>query len=187
MPAATFFTFPNFSGTSEKSGSLTDDAGVKYPLVRFQDERVQVAATGISGTFANNSIVGTKITFTSMAAASGWGGAVTGAALHVNNTVLAADTLTLLLFNKDLTTTITSASLITALALTDAECESYIGAIALANPIQVSGKTLFSSNALNFKYVCDATSLFGILILNSTASRTLSSARITPTLQITKS
>jgi hypothetical protein len=187
MPATSFFTFPNYDGISQKSGCLTDSAGVQYPVVRFQDEKNELLVTGISGTYANNSIIGTKLTFADMAANSGWGGAVTGAAINVDNTVLAGDTLSLLLFNNDITSTVTNAGLLSALTLTDAELDNYIGAIAFSNPVEFNGKTVFANNVLNFKYVCEATSLYGLLVLSASASRTLSSARIAINLQINKS
>jgi hypothetical protein len=191
MPTINNYTYPDFSGTSKKAGCFTDTNGNNYPIVRFQDEEIQLATTVPAATYANGAIIGAsasgKLTFASASADSGWGGAITGAALNINNTTLATDTLTLLLFAADLTTTITNNTLLSALTLTDAEADSYVGAIAFANPVQISGRTLFSSTALNLKYVCVATSLFGIVTLTSTASRTLTASRMSIGLQINKS
>ncbi len=187
MPNPSFFTFPNFSGSQEKSGCLVDDAGVKFPLVRFQDEVIQGRLTGLSQTYLNNAVIGGKITFPLMAAANGWGGAITGASLFTNNTILSNDTISLLLFSKDLTSSIGDTSNINSIVLTDSECEGYLGLIPFANPIVMNGKTLFSANSLNFKYVCDTSSLFGILLLNAGSSRTFSNTKFTVSLQITKS
>jgi hypothetical protein len=187
MASTTFFTFPNFDGIELKSGCLQDSNGVNYPVVRFQDEKNELLVTGVSGTYPNNSVIGSKLTFADVAANAGWGGAITGAAINVNNTVLASDTLTLLLFNDDISSAIANAGLLSALSLTDAELDNYIGAIALSNPVQFNGKTVFSNNVLNFKYVCQATSLYGLLVLSAASSRTLSSARIAINLQINKS
>lgn len=187
MAATSFFTFPNFDGIELKSGCLTDSAGVRFPVVRFQDEKKELITPGISGTYVNNSVIGTKLTFADVAASSGWSGAITGAAINIDNNVLAGDTLSLLLFNDDISSTITNAGLLSALTLTDAELDNYIGAIAFSNPVQFNGKTVFSNNVLNFKYTCQATSLYGLLVLSTAASRTLSSARIAINLQINKS
>jgi hypothetical protein len=190
MPTPSSILIPDFNGAQQKSGVLQDSNNINYPLVRFDDNVINVAQTGISGTYANGQIVGSYFSFASVAANVGWGGAIAGAALQINNTVLAADTLSLLLFSITPAASGINATSLSALTLSDTEANSYIGSITFANALTVSGRNLFSVNTLNLKYVCEATlnALTGILVLNTSASsRTLSSASINIKLQITRS
>jgi hypothetical protein len=124
-----------------------------------------------------------------MVASVGWGGAIAGAALQINSTALAADSLSLLLFSIPPAATGISGTNLSALTLSDAEANSYIGMLTFANAITVSGRNLFSVNTLNLKYVAEATlnTLTGILVLNSAASATLSSASINIKLEFNRS
>ena len=189
MPVASSVLFPDFNGTQQKSGVLKDSDNINYPLVRFQDEVINVPQTGISGTYSNGQIIGSYFTFSSVAASNGWGGAIAGAALDINNAVLASDTLSLLLFSVAPAASGINATSLSALTLSDTEADSYIGSLTFANAVGVSSRNLFSANTLNLKYVTETAlnTLTGILILNSASSRTLSSARINIKLQITKS
>lgn len=189
MPIASSILIPDFNGVQQKSGVLQDSNNINYPLVRFQDEVINVAQNSISGTYSNGQIIGTYFTFSSVAGSNGWGGAIAGGALHVNNTLLATDTLSLLLFSITPAAASINGTSLSALSLSDTEADSYLGSLTFANALQTSGKTLFSANTLNLKYVTESTLniLTGILLLNSSGSRTLSTARINAKLQITKS
>jgi hypothetical protein len=189
MPTPSYISIPDFSGTQQKSGVLQDSNGINYPLVRFQDEVINTPQSSISGTYTNGQIIGSYFNFASVAGNVGWGGAIAGAALDINNVVLAADTLSLLLFSVAPAATGINAASLSSLTLSDAEADSYIGSLTFANAFTVSSRNLFSANTLNLKYVTEATlnTLTGILVLNAAASRTLSSARINIKLQITKS
>jgi hypothetical protein len=189
MPAASSILIPDFNGTQRKSGVLQDSNDINYPLVRFQDEVINVTQSSVSGTYANGQIIGSYFNFSSVAANNGWGGAIAGGSIHVNNAVLIADSLTLLLFSVAPAASSINATSLTALTLSDTEADSYVGSMTFANVLQTSGKTLFSANTLNLKYVTEAAlnALTGILVLNSVASRILTSARINTKLQLTKS
>lgn len=187
MPTSTFIEIPDFSGTSKKSGVLQDTNQINYPLVRFQDESVTTLLSSVSGSYSDGQIVGTTMTFNSVAEDNGWGGAIGGASLNVNNAILASDTLSLLLFSKEVT--VTNNGNLSGLSLANDQADSYVGTIVFANALSLSSRTLFSANNINLKYVCDAAAknLYGFLVLHSSSGRTLSAARIATQLKITKS
>ncbi|MEW5856717.1 MAG: hypothetical protein AB1861_04980 [Cyanobacteriota bacterium] len=187
MPIPTFIEIPDFSGTSKKSGVLKDSSEINYPLVRFDDTELAAVLSSVSGTYGNGEIVGTALTFNLAAANVGWSGAIQGASLNVNNTILAADTLSLLLFTRAVTATNDTA--LSALVLADADADSFVGAVTFANAFTLSSRTLFNAGALNLKYTSDPalSSLTGFLVLNTASSRILSAARIAVKLQVTRS
>ena len=189
MPNPSSILIPDFNGNQVKSGVLADANGVNYPLVRFQDEVAIATLPNISGNYSNGQIIGNQLSFSNCAANNGWGGAIAGCEINVNNAVLVADTLSLLLLNVAPAVTALDATNLAGLALSDAEGDAYVGSITLANAFSLSNRILFSASTLNLKYVCAAnsTALVGILVLNSNGTRTLSSTRINVTLQITKS
>ena len=189
MPTPSSILIPDFNGTQQKSGVIQDSNNINYPLVRFQDEVINVVQSSISGTYANGQIIGTYFNFPLVAANVGWGGAIAGAALAINSTALAAYTLSLLLFSVAPAATSINATSLSSLTLSNTEANSYIGSLTFANAFTVSGGNLFSVNTVNLKYVAEATlnALTGILVLNSSAGATLSSASINIKLQVTKS
>lgn len=189
MPTPEYISYPDTNGAPQKSGVVQDASGINYPLVRFDDNVINVLQTGISGTYLNGNIIGNYFNFPSVAGNIGWSGAIAGASLHINNQILATDTLSLLLFSILPAATGINATSLSALTLTDAEADSYIGSLTFANAVLTTGRSLFSASTLNLKYTTELTlnTLTGILVLNAASQRVLSAARVNLKLQITKS
>lgn len=187
MPTPSSIAIPDFNGTSRESGTFQDASGKHFPAIRFDDNAIADVKTGLTGTYTDNDIIGTAFTFANAAANVGWGGSISSASLHIDDTTVINDTFSLLLFS--LSPTVTNDTQLSALSLTEAIADSYIGTIVFANSHQLNGRSLFRASSINQRFTCDAasSSLFGILVINAAASRSLSSKRVGITLQVTRS
>lgn len=197
MPTPGFITVPDFDSVEQKYGCLEDASNIKYPLVRHQDERVTGLLASVSGSYEQDMMIGSPITFSSISANNGWAGKIKGVSLNIGDTDFGVGSgtpvyLGLLLFGGPISATASSVNEIqyVSLPLTQNEADSYIGRIVLDDALATSDKTFFSKSNLELQYFTQSNSnLLSAIIYVHTSSelRTLSSSRIFVGLDVSKS
>lgn len=152
-----------------------------------QTFRIEVNSAGLttaSTAYTSGDQLGTELTFANAARATGQGGIVAGAVLLDKPKVLSATPadVDLLLF----TSSITGASDNAAFDDSDTDMGEYVGRIRfyLADWMSMSSNAVNERQGLSIPYVCDATSLFGILVsrTNHTFFGAVTDLRVTLTL-----